>query len=293
MSVLVTGAGGFIGRRMVAWLAARGIAATGWTRADVDLEDAAAVADAVAALDPAIILHLAAIPARSSDSDWRLIAREAAMVDALAAALPFGATLVCCGSMAEIGHSGIHDEHVQCRPHTLYGMAKYAGTSRALAMVAEGRSIRVARLFGVYGPGEGPQRLIPSLVSRLARAEPVMLSDGLQVRDFVHVDDVCAALWALASAPDGGAPGLVNVGTGQGISVADVCRSVADALGADHALLHFGAIERRYVDETELVARVGPWLRSAGLDSQAIWPTPAFLDYVHALAVPALPGSDG
>jgi nucleoside-diphosphate-sugar epimerase len=283
---LVTGAGGFIGRRLRSWLEERSVPVTGWTRTDVDLEDRAAVAEALAVLDPGIIFHLAAIPARAEDSDWRLIARETAMLDSLAEALPSNAVLIYCGSMAEIGHSGMHDEHVWCRPRTLYGMAKYAATNRALAMALAGRAVRVARLFGVYGPGEGPQRLIPSLVSQLARSEPAKLSHGRQIRDFVHVDDVCTALWAIASAKEARLPALINIGTGCGVCVADVCRTVAAVLGADPALLNFGAIDQRHVDEAELVARVSRLQQVTGLalPQHAIGPAPMFVNYVAELA---------
>lgn len=284
--ILVTGAGGFIGGRMRGWLDERSIPVTGWTRADVDLEDRAAVARAMSALNPGIVLHLAAIPARADDDDWRLIARETAMLDSLAEALPPEALLIHCSSMAEIGISGTHDERVWCRPHTLYGMAKYAATSRALALAGAGRAVRVARLFGVYGPGEGAQRLIPHLVSKLARSEPAKLSDGRQIRDFVHVDDVCAALWALASTPVTSLPGLVNIGTGHGLVVAEVARAVAATLGADPMLLQFGAIGRRHVDEAELVAQVGLLRETTGLalPQHAIGPAPRFVDYVNDLA---------
>lgn len=284
--VLVTGAGGFIGGRMRGWLERRSIPVAGWTRAEVDLEDPAAVAAVMTALDPAIVLHLAAVPARAQDTDWRLIARETAMLDALAGAMQGDAVLVYCGSMAEIGHPGTHDEAVPCRPQTLYGMAKYAATNRALALAGMDRTVRVARLFGVYGPGEGASRLIPSLVSRLSRGDPAPLSDGQQIRDFVHVDDVCSALWAIATATGADVPPLLNVGTGQGISVADVCRAVASVLNADPALLEFGAIERRHVDENELVACTRRLRQATGLalTQYAIGPAGRFVDYVEQLA---------
>ena len=271
---------------MRGWLEGRSVPVTGWTRADVDLEDRAAVAGAMSALNPGIVLHLAAIPARAADSDWRLMARETAMLDSLAEALPPDALLIHCSSMAEIGISGTHDERVWCRPRTLYGMAKYAATNRALALAGAGRAVRVARLFGVYGPGEGAQRLIPGLVSQLARSEPAKLSDGRQIRDFVHVDDVCVALWAMASAPVASLPGLINIGTGHGLSVAAVARAVAATLGADPALLQFGAIGRRHVDEAELVANVRLLQETTGLalPQHADGPAPRFVDYVNGLA---------
>ena len=280
----MTGARGFIGGRMVAWLEARSIPVVGWTREQVDLEDHDSVAAAVLELDPSLVLHLAAVPARSADTDWQLIAQEVSMLDALAAALPEATTLVYCGSMAEIGHSGIHDEQVWCRPNTLYGMAKFAGTNRALALAASGRSLKVARLFGVYGPGEASHRLIPTLVRQLVRSEQVKLSDGLQVRDFVHVDDVCTALWCLASRA--GTPTLVNIGTGKGVKVGDVSRLVADILKVDAQLLQFGAIPRRHVDEEMLVANTVLLHEATGLRlaQHFFEPENLLCEYVRELA---------
>jgi len=281
---------------MMQWMSERSITATGWTRADVDLEDPGSVALAMAAIKPDIVFHLAAIPAKASDNDWRLIRREVIMLDALAAALPRNGVLVYCGSMAEIGYSGVHDEEVFCRPNTLYGMAKSAASNRALALANASRQIRVARLFGVCGPGEAPQRLIPTVVSQLVRSKPVELSDGEQIRDFVHVSDVCKALWALATTQNNNPPPLTNVGTGSGVKVRDLCCSVAKILNCDPQLLKFGAIPRRHVDEEELVADVALLQRITGLTLpqhvrefgahglRMSHPIHPFVDYVKELA---------
>ncbi len=293
LGILVTGAGGFVGGRLVEWLCERSQSVTGWTRATVDLENRDAVDAAMDRLRPDVVFHLATIPARANDTDWRSIAREVAMLDGLARSMPRTARLIYCGSMAEIGHSGIHDEQVWCQPNTLYGAAKFAGTNRSLALAQRGYAITVARLFGVYGPGEGKSRLIPALALKLARGQPVALSDGQQVRDFVHVDDVCATLWALATNTDPDAPALVNIGTGQGLSVKKVCQVVAKIIGVDPSLLQFGALPRRYVDEHELVASVALLRRSTGLtlDQRFIGPDKAIFDYVMGLTTTHLSGT--
>lgn len=284
--ILVTGAGGFVGGRLVEWLRARSQPVTGWTRATVDLGERDAVAAAMDDLKPDIIFHLAAIPARAGDTDWQSITREVEMLNHLACFMPPTARLVYCGSMAEIGYSGVHDEQVWCRPNTLYGAAKYAGTNRSLALAQQGYAIRVARLFGVYGPGEGKQRLIPALAAKLALGQPVALSDGQQIRDFVYVDDVCAALWALATNDDFGASALVNVGTGVGLKVEEACQSVSAIVGADPGLLQFGALPRRHVDEQQLVASVGLLRHSTGLTlgQRLSGPDPVVVSYVRDLA---------
>lgn len=254
-SYLVTGSGGFIGARLTDWLRQRGDEVIAWTRTNGDLRDRDAVASLVSRVRPDYIFHLASEPPGSATEQWHRIAGEQQMLANLAYSMPGHCQLIYTGSMAEYGKSGVLHEADQCVPDTGYGCAKFSGTTLAVAL----RSIldidvRVARLFGVYGPGEAPTRLLPSLVAKLGRGEPVPLSDGLQVRDFVHVDDVCAAIAALSAAPSARAPAIVNIGTGVGLSVRQLCERVAEILGADPTLLDFGALPRRSVDQDCLIA---------------------------------------
>ncbi len=251
---LVTGAGGFIGRRLMARLQAGGHEAFGWTRGHGDLADREGVAIRLADLRPSHIIHLAAVMRPAVPDGFQVVAAECRMLTNLLSAMPQECRLIYAGSMAEYGYSGTFAEEAPCFPRTAYGMAKHAGTGLALAArVIHGRDVRVARLFGVYGPGEAASRLLPHVASRLARGLPVPLSDGLQRRDFIHVDDVCTALLAMAEAEHLPLP-LINIGTGQGVSVRAVCETIAEVLGADPALLDFGALPRRAVDEDCLIA---------------------------------------
>lgn len=252
---LVTGANGFIGRRLVAALARRGNEIVGWTRAMGDLRDGSAVARALTDLRPTTIYHLAAGNAALTEADWTVPADEVRMLANLAEAMPDGARLIHTGSVAEYGRSGTLDERDPCRPRSVYGFAKAAASDHALALVAtRGLDIRVARLFGVFGPGEADRRLVPHLVSHLSAGRPVPLGDGGQVRDFIHVDDVCDRLIALADITSPPVR-LLNIGTGVGVTVRQACETVAALLGADPALLRFGALPRRPIDEDVLIAR--------------------------------------
>ena len=249
---LVTGASGFIGRRLLGKGNETGLDIVGWSRAEVDLCDPVAVRAEVMALAPDTVIHLAATPPARFGDGWSNVAREVSMLSYLAAAMPDRSRLIVAGSMAEYGYSGTHAEHDLRLPNTAYGLAKMACSDHALALAASDRDIVVARLFGVYGVGEASARLLPTVVDRLKRNLPVPLSDGEQIRDFVHVDDICACLLEIGSLVD--AADVLNVGTGHGLSVRDVCLRIADFLGADHDLLEFGAISRRHVDENMLVA---------------------------------------
>jgi nucleoside-diphosphate-sugar epimerase len=130
-----------------------------------------------------------------------------------------------------------------CRPATPYGVAKHA-----LHMQAEektrraGISLAWARLFLMFGDGEAPARLIPSLIAGLKDGRPVALSSGRQIRDFSDTHDIAETLAALAAA---GANGGFNVASGEAASIRQVAETLADLIGADRALLNFGALPDR------------------------------------------------
>jgi nucleoside-diphosphate-sugar epimerase len=256
--VLVTGAGGFIGRRLVAALAREGAEVTGWARQDVDLLDSEAVGAAMEAARPATIVHLASAGVNAARAhDPQVIVEDVTMAGVLIAAAPRGSRLVVAGSMAEYGRGGRHSEDDRCDPQTAYAIARFAAGSLALAYAERyGLAVTVARLYGVYGPGEAAQRLFPQLIENLSAGHPVALSDGRQRRDFIHVDDVCRALIAIAAAPAVNCPPIVNAGTGQSVRVRDAAEWIADALGAPRDLLQFGARQRSPGDEDLLEADV-------------------------------------
>lgn len=280
---LVTGAGGFIGRRLVATLTAEGTSVVGWRRTDADLTNAAAVYSLMSELAPTHIVHLAAGASAPDSADWRYVSHAVDMVSNLAGSMPDHCRLLHVGSMAEFGRAGRFDESAICRPNSPYGVAKAAATDRALALrFNTGRAIGVARLFGVYGPGEAPRRLIPHLVHSLTAGRSIPLSAGDQIRDFIHVDDVCTTLITLARWAD--MPALVNVGTGVGLTVRQVCEAVADALGVSRYLLRFGELQYREVDEGELVADTRLLARYAKIPQQR-WLKPAtFTEDIRRIA---------
>jgi nucleoside-diphosphate-sugar epimerase len=270
---LITGAGGFIGSRMVGWLNAQGVEAVGWLRdAMGDLRDEQRVTDVLRNIRPSRIIHLAAHPAGRPGDSWRVITQEQSMLTNLVTAMPSHCQIIYAGSMAEYGRSGYFDESDLCSPDTVYGCAKFCCTSLALSMrTTLELDVRVVRLFGVFGPGEGQSRLLPALIAQLEQGLPFDLSDGMQIRDFVHVDDTCAMIWAVANTPDIPMP-IINVGTGIGVTVRHVCEVVADSMGVDRSLLRFGAAPRRTVDQDCLVAKVDR------LSSIAIPPPQRWLD---------------
>jgi nucleoside-diphosphate-sugar epimerase len=140
----------------------------------------------------------------------------------------------------------------------IYGATKAAGgiLANALAM-SLGLKLRLLRFFNVYGEGEAPHRLLPSLVTGLSRGERVPLSAGTQIRDFIYVDDVVAACIAaardLTASPARASTATWNVCSGVGNSVQTFATLVAQTMGVPADLLGFGEMPLRADDEPYLV----------------------------------------
>ncbi|MGW1279726.1 NAD-dependent epimerase/dehydratase family protein [Streptomyces tsukubensis] len=123
------------------------------------------------------------------------------------------------------------DEEHPTRPFLPYGASKLSGELTLLSLWhSGGLPVVIGRPFVVYGPGEHPEHA-GGEVSQFLRWHlnglpiPVVGDIDLKTRDFVHVDDVCRALLALADR--GGDGEVYNLGSGTGVSM----RELADAVG--------------------------------------------------------------
>ena len=269
--VLVTGAGGFIGRHALAPLAGRGFEVHAVTRRDppapsspdvrwhrADLLAANGRDALLAAVAPTHLLHLAWYAEHgrfwTSAENLRWVAATIALVQAFAEG--GGRRAVLAGSCAEYrwGDRGPCIEGVTpLQPATLYGTAKHA-TRAVIQSAAEELGIEFAwgRVFFLYGPHEAPGRLVASVARALVAGECAATGDGTQIRDLLHVADVAAAFAALL---DSGVRGAVNIGSGEGRPLREVIDAIGAATGrAD--LLDIGALAPRPDDPRELVADV-------------------------------------
>jgi nucleoside-diphosphate-sugar epimerase len=180
-----------------------------------------------------------------------------------------GLSLVHTGSGFELGSvPGVVTEEVVPNPATLYGKTKLAGT-RSVQAGSTGGIVRAvaARLFTVFGPGEGSQRLLPSLLRAARSKEPLKMTKGEQLRDFTYVKDVAAGLLRLGLSPQ--VPGgTVNLATGNLLSVREFVECAADLLGMGRDQLLFGAIPYREDEilqgrvDIRLLRRITGWTPS-------------------------------
>ncbi|MDH4278012.1 MAG: NAD-dependent epimerase/dehydratase family protein [Acidimicrobiia bacterium] len=237
--ILVTGATGFIGGHVVELLhhlgadvhaVARQPGSTvsfdtpvTWHRAD--LTDAAATAEAVKAVRPEMIVHLAGLVKGARDPDLLLpmfAANTASAVHLLDAARRFDvARVLLAGSLEE------PDEPAQlaASPYALSKAAAhlYGDYYRATTAV----EVVNLQIFMVYGPAQLDEaKLIPYVIRSLQAGEAPSLSTGTRLVDWVYVGDVAegiarACVGAAAEHP-------VPLGTGSLATVRDVVETMID-----------------------------------------------------------------
>jgi UDP-glucose 4-epimerase len=110
-----------------------------------------------------------------------------------------------------------------CQPVSAYGVHKLTAENYLRLLAEEGVArCTVLRISNVYGAPVPPERLqgfLGTAVHELQRGRPVrLIGDTSNVRDHVHLDDVCTALdWALQR--PGSSHEVFNIGSGQGHSV--------------------------------------------------------------------------
>ncbi|MFN9095526.1 MAG: hypothetical protein ACK5WN_14640, partial [Alphaproteobacteria bacterium] len=117
-----------------------------------------------------------------------------------------------------------------------------------------------ARLFHLFGEGENPARLVPSIMIALRAGREAQCSSGRPVRDFISTQIAAAAISALATSD---VTGPVNIASGAPISIAAMARLIAQIAGRPY-LLRLGALPDRPNEPVYMVAHTGRLRREVG-----------------------------
>jgi nucleoside-diphosphate-sugar epimerase len=262
LRILVTGLGGFIGKRIAPFLLDRGFEVVGVGRAErpanmdprvrwltVDLFDHAAVRVQINKVAPSHCLNLAWYVEHGKY--WRApenIAWVQASLNLLTAFVEAGGKrFVGAGTCAEYDWSyGYLSEALTPRnAASPFGRCKNAVFEATMAY-ADIKDISAAwgRIFFLYGPGEFETRLVPHVIVSLLSGREAKTSHGEQLRDFSHVDDVAAALAALV---DSDVRGAVNIASGQPVKVRTIVETIANLIGRPD-LVRLGAIPEQVAE---------------------------------------------
>jgi nucleoside-diphosphate-sugar epimerase len=262
VTVLVTGATGFVGSSVVRHLVDSGVDVAIIVRPDSsrrrldgaigrlqvlegDLADGPATARLVERSRPEACIHAAwyAEPGKYLDSPRNL--------DSLRSSLELLESLIAVGCKHVVGvgtcfEYAMQDTPLQedspTAPFTLYAAAKLAFYLVAAQRAAQaGVGLAWARLFYLYGPYEDERRLVPSAIKALSAGRAFPSTSGEQVRDYLHVDDVASALCALSEQKLGG---VFNVSSCEPVTIAGLMRTLGELLGRSE-LIRLGTLPPR------------------------------------------------
>lgn len=164
---------------------------------------------------------------------------------------------VLLGSASEYGdNSTPFSEDMKTRPVSPNGRAKARITDYAVSIHRDFRfGVTVLRPFTVYGPGQPQNMFISQLVTHAILNHDFKMSDGVQKRDLVFVDDVAHAI-VLAAESEKAAGRVINIGSGHGTALKDIATDVWARCSADKEKLHIGAKDKSGDDSIDTVADI-------------------------------------
>lgn len=240
MRCLVTGASGFLGSHLVRKLLEEGYPVLAVVRETSDLwrlkglQDKVSIATAslntiefarpeIQAFCPEVAFHLAWTGGNSSrhaNQPEQVFANVPGSLKLANILADVGCkVLIYAGSSLEYGSFQIPAKETDLPlPSNLYGATKY-GTEILLQGLSAVYGMRFCgtRVFWTYGPKDDDSRMIPSVVMALLAGQRPSLTMGLQLWDFLYIDDATEALLLLANAEN--ANGIFNLGSGTPVTV--------------------------------------------------------------------------
>lgn len=271
--VLVTGASGFLGRRLISRLEKdgnyelfavtthpNGLAFPARIRVETaDLLDVAAIKGLLERVYPDICIHLAWDQRegyRNSLSNYHWLAASTLLFAEFQRV--GGRQFLFAGSSGEYeDQSGHMAEVPRPRPMSLYGQCKKAVSELILASESN-MWVQVARFFTIYGPGD-PHRFgaIPSAICTLLQGKIFSCQHPNAIRDYIYIDDAVEAIVRLLFSDY---HGVVNIGSGFPHSMREVFLEIGKQLNCPEKVVFAGEASGETVlvsDNTILQNAVG------------------------------------
>jgi NAD dependent epimerase/dehydratase len=288
--VVVTGAGGFIGSRLVEALVEQGARVRAFVRYDsrggrgaIDLLEPE-VADAVAVVagdirdqesvtdairDQEVVFHLAAliaIPYSYVSPRSYFETNVLGTLNVAQACMAADVQRLVHTSTSEV--YGTAQEIPMTERHPLVSQSPYAASKIGADKVVQsfGRSFGLPtttlRPFNTYGPRQSARAIVPTIVSQALRGDTIELGSVEPRRDFTYVDDTARGFLAVGSV-DLTAGETFVLGTGQDISVSELVSEVGSVLGRELHVAHRPERMRPPGSEVDRLAAGADRLRQA------------------------------
>ena len=155
------------------------------------------------------------------------------------------------------------DENFPLRPSSPYSASKAGSDLLALSyFVTYKVPVMVTRASNNYGPYQFPEKLIPLMISNAMEDQPLPIyGDGMQIRDWLYVDDHCRAILAVAQHGRDGE--IYNIGGSRALPNIEVVKTLLAALEKPESLMKTvtdrPGHDRRYALSSAKVMRETGW----------------------------------
>ena len=162
-----------------------------------------------------------------------------------------------------LGAAGRFTEQSPLDPSSPYSASKASADLLALAShKTYGQDVLVTRCSNNYGPYQFPEKLIPLMISNAIDDKPLPIyGDGMQIRDWLYVEDHCRAI--LAAIEKGRAGEVYNIGGSRALPNIEVVKQLLATLGKPESLMvtvkDRPGHDRRYALSSEKLMRETGW----------------------------------
>ena len=161
-----------------------------------------------------------------------------------------------------LGKTGMFTEATPLAPNSPYSASKASADMLVRAYYQTfGLPVNITRCSNNYGPYQFPEKLIPLMIHNAQHDKPLpVYGDGMQIRDWLHVKDHCAAIAAVLEA---GRPGeIYNIGGNNEKANLEIVRLILKELDKSEELIQYvqdrPGHDRRYaIDNTKITAELG------------------------------------
>jgi len=277
--ILITGASGFLGAHITrafldsGWSVYAGVRKSSDTwrlnrlinyserlnLTTIDLLDPGTQSAALAEIMPQVVIHCAAygVDYRQQDFDTAVNCNVTGTVLLVQAAAENRIErFIHVGTCYEYGDQMLPITEDTClRPQGLYGSTKAAGTILSIEKAeSSDLPLVVIRPFGMYGPLEGEHKFVPQVVRACLSEQIMNLTPGEQIRDYIYVADIVKACVLLAECDHFPSGEILNLGSGQPISMQSFGKTIAELIGQGGTCLQWGKLPYRKGEIMHIVA---------------------------------------
>ena len=161
-----------------------------------------------------------------------------------------------------LGKTGMFTETTPLAPNSPYSASKASADMMVRAYHQTfGLPVNITRCSNNYGPYQFPEKLIPLMIHNAETDKPLpVYGDGMQIRDWLHVKDHCAAIWTVLKKGQIGE--VYNVGGNNEKANIEIVKLILQSLGKGEELITYvqdrPGHDRRYaIDNTKITTELG------------------------------------